>query len=59
MKTIDLDVARAWYLHHRRANFAASQRLEGVTHPVAAKGAQAPLPSKADLLKKYRVTPAR
>lgn len=59
MKTIKLEVARGWYLQHRRGNFAASQRLEGITHPVAERGSTTPLPTRADLLKKYRVAPVR
>lgn len=54
MKTTKPDTAYHWYLQHRRENFAASQRLEGVTHPVARKGDAVKLPSRAELLKKYR-----
>ena len=54
MKVIKLDIVRNWYVQHRRANFAASQRLEGITHPVASDDPHRTLPSKTDLLKKYR-----
>ncbi|MEN1957657.1 YhfG family protein [Luteimonas sp. MJ204] len=54
MKTIKPETARSWYVQHRRENFAASQRLEGITHPIASKGSTRPLPSKAELLEKYR-----
>ena len=54
MKTTKTETAYHWYLQHRRENFAASQRLEGVTHPVAHKGVASKLPSKAELLRKYR-----
>src|SRR3546814_10296189 len=33
MKSIKMEFAQRWYLQHRRENFAASQRLEGITHP--------------------------
>src|SRR3546814_19747485 len=56
MKSIKMEFAQRWYLQHRRENFAASQRLEGITHPVA-KDSTRPLPSKAELIKKYRTTP--
>jgi len=54
MKTIKMEFAQRWYIQHRRENFAASQRLEGITHPVAKDGTR-PLPSKAELIRKYRV----
>lgn len=53
MRAIKTELAQRWYLQHRRENFAASQRLEGVAHPVA-KDSTRPLPSKAELLRKYR-----
>lgn len=58
MKATSPEFARSWYQQHRRENFAASQRLEGVTHPVAGKGSTQPLPTKAELVRKYRATPA-
>jgi len=54
MKTIKMEFAQRWYIQHRRENFAASQRLEGIVHPVA-KDSTRPLPSKAELIRKYRV----
>src|SRR3546814_8795658 len=56
MKAIKMEFAQRWYLQHRRENFAASQRLEGITHPVA-KDSTRPLPSKAELIRKYRTNP--
>lgn len=53
MKSSKLEFAQRWYLQHRRENFAASQRLEGITHPVA-QDTKRPLPTKAELLRKYR-----
>ena len=54
MKIQHLELAHRWYIQHRRENFAASQRLEGIHHPVTAKASGQPVPSRADLLKKYR-----
>ena len=56
MKTMKSQPAYQWYLQHRRDNFAASQRLEGVTHAVACKTPASMLPDKAELIRKYRVT---
>jgi len=53
MKSIKMESAQRWYIQHRRENFAASQRLEGITHPVATNSTR-PLPSKAELIRKYR-----
>lgn len=53
MKSTKLESAQRWYLQHRRENFAASQRLEGIVHPVA-RDTSRPLPSKDELLGKYR-----
>jgi len=48
-----MDRVRAYYLSHRRENFAASQRLEGIVTVVTERGNRAPPPSKEALRKKY------
>ena len=55
MKQISMERARAYYRSHRRENFAASQRLEGIDSPATASGSHEPLPSKEQLRKKYAV----
>ena len=47
--------AKAYYRAHRRENFAASQRLEGIVTEVTRHDNKTPLPSKAVLRKKYAV----
>ena len=53
MARISMDHVQAYYRLHRRENFAASQRLEGIVIPVTAPGEKPPLPTKEELRKKY------
>lgn len=45
--------ALQWHQAHRRENFAASQRLEGIHTPLTRAGNTAPLPTRAELIEKY------
>ena len=54
MAKIPMDRLHAYYRMHRRENFAASQRLEGIVSPVTSRDDKSPLPSKEDLRKKYK-----
>lgn len=58
MPKISMDRVHAYYRAHRRENFAASQRLEGIVTSATAPGAKTPLPSKEELRKKYAARPA-
>lgn len=53
MKKISIERVQAEYRAHRRENFAASQRLEGVVIEVAQKGNRNPLPTREAVLRKY------
>jgi hypothetical protein len=53
MPKIPMDRIQDYYRAHRRENFAASQRLEGIETPATAKDAKSPLPSKEQLREKY------
>lgn len=53
MAKVPLDQVQAYYRIHRRENFAASQRLEGIVTPVTERGDTRPLASKEELRKKY------
>ncbi len=48
-----MDRVLKYYRSHRRENFAASQRLEGIVSPVTEPGNKRPLPSKRELQIKY------
>lgn len=48
-----MDRVLKYYRSHRRENFAASQRLEGIVSPVTEPGNKKPLPSKRELQIKY------
>lgn len=53
MKKPSMDRAQTYYRIHRRENFAASQRLEGIVIDVTRPDNRDPLPSKEALRKKY------
>lgn len=53
MKQPSMDRAQAYYRSHRRENFAASQRLEGIVIDVTRRNNLDPLPTKEALHKKY------
>lgn len=53
MTKIPTDRLNAYYRMHRRENFAASQRLEGIISSVTTRDDKTPLPTKEDLRKKY------
>lgn len=55
MIKVSMDRVHMYYHSHRRENFAASQRLEGIVSTVTERGNQAPLPNKEELRKKYAV----
>ncbi|MEN4904461.1 YhfG family protein [Luteimonas sp. TWI1437] len=59
MKTTLSDQALQWYLHHRRENFAASQRLEGIDTQSTRAHNTSPLPTREQLLKKYAIRSGR
>ena len=59
MKQISMEQVRAYYRSHRRENFAASQRIEGIDCPATASGSREPLPSKEQLRSKYAVRQPR
>ena len=60
MKQISTERALAYYRSHRRENFAASQRIEGIHSPATRLDCREPLPTKEQLRKKYAVRqPAR
>lgn len=45
--------ALQWHQAHRRENFMASQRLEGIHTPLTRAGNNASLPTRAELIEKY------
>jgi hypothetical protein len=53
MKKPSMDTVLACYRSHRRENFAASQRLEGILVGVTRRNNPDPLPSKEALRKKH------
>lgn len=53
MASVPTERAKQWYETHRRENFAASQRLEGIITPATRPGSDTPLPTRAQLLEKY------
>lgn len=53
MKKASLERAQAYYRSHRRENFAASQRLEGIVIDVTRRDNRDPLPTREALHKKY------
>jgi hypothetical protein len=56
MKRPTLDIILRYYHQNRRANFAASQRLEGIEVAATIADKANTLPNAAELKKKYAVT---
>lgn len=53
MTKVPMGRVLAYYRSHRRENFAASQRLEGIFTAATTAAKTTPLPSKEALRKKY------
>ncbi len=53
MAKVSMDRIQAYYRTHRRENFAASQRLEGIVTPATTRGDKTPLPTREELRKQY------
>ena len=53
MNKASMECVQAYYRAHRRENFAASQRLEGIFIDVTKRGNREPLPTKEAVLRKY------
>ena len=53
MAKVPSDQAQDFYRIHKRENFAASQRLEGINTPATERGDTKRLMSKEELRKKY------
>ncbi len=52
MSALSLDDKKSYYEKKQRANFLASMRLEG--YNVTLSDAERPLPSKSELIERYR-----
>ncbi len=53
MNKVSMERVQAYYRAHRRENFAASQRLEGILIDVTQRGNKEPLPTREAVLRKY------